>query len=279
MMCRVVVDKFLPLLKFAPMEPLSSSTEPSHNTQDIIPDVLPSPSLSTNRKDLLEIVRESKLKASLTAFFGLDTERSTEEYLSLQSQQVKRYTLKNPDQYFKKLMENELYARDVRELLETTFLSRGYFVVGFLTTVGAVWTQSRSKGHSEGATAKLPVTTITGIPMPQLDPSISHSHSTTFNQRHCMHVAQEEIFAVAYCVVKMSYSFDKNAASFTRKTPVVGPPKRARARHLALGHGSDEEVDDGSDEECKKCCDTVVLINDGASEDDKNRDAGFTMDN
>ena len=247
MMCRVVFDKLLPLYKFAPSTPLSPNETP-HNTNDIIPDILPSPSLTTNRKDFLETVRDSKLQASLTSFFGLDFGRSRQDRLSLETEQVKRYTLNNPGQYFEALMENKLYAQDVRKLLRSTHFGRAYLVVGFLTTSGATWVQKRTKENTTGGSVTIPISAIAGAPT-GLDPTISPGISTSSNQERTMHVAEEEIFAVAYSVVKMSYSFDRKAAGFTKKTPVVGPPKRANARHHAFSRESDDEEDKGSDED------------------------------
>jgi hypothetical protein len=136
-MCRVVALKNLPLTKFVPFPPISPG-EPSHNTNDITPSILPTPSLSTSRKEFLKVVREREIKVGLTAFFGLDFARNKEESRSLESQLIKRYTLSNPEHHFQKLMENEHYARDIHTLLDSNKLHHAYLVTGFLTTTGAI---------------------------------------------------------------------------------------------------------------------------------------------
>jgi hypothetical protein len=42
-------------------------------------------------------------------------------------------------------MENELFGRDVRQLLEDSRRSHPYFIVRFLTTKGAHWTDFATK--------------------------------------------------------------------------------------------------------------------------------------
>ena len=120
MMCRVVQDKLLPLSKYAPFEPINQPEVPRHNTQDIIPNILPKPDLTNNRRDFLNTIQENTVKVYLKHLFGLDFIRSEHEQLFLESQKVNRYTLNNSDAYFKRLMENALYARDVQALLEST---------------------------------------------------------------------------------------------------------------------------------------------------------------
>jgi hypothetical protein len=276
MMCRVVADKLLPLAKFAPIEPLSPS-EPRHNPQDIIASILPPPSLSTNRKDFLEAVHSNKLSASLTSFFGFDFARSTEERLILQTKSVKRYTLNNPEVYFKTLMQNEYYARDIRQLLEDS--KHAYLVVGFLTTTGAIWTQSRGKNSHDSASVTLPISELAGVPMPQLDAKLCPSRTVAMKQSREMRVAQEEIFAIAYCSVKLSYSFDKTAPKLMKKTPVVGPPKRAKAKHLAMGGESDEEIDDDLGQgTVEKADNMIVALDEDDFEDIQSRQDSFELD-
>jgi hypothetical protein len=247
MMCRVVANKLLPLHKFVPFEAISKGDVP-HNTDDIIPNILPPPSQSTTRKEFLESVRGTDISTSLTAFFGLDFSRSQEEKVSLESELVKRYTLKNPEQYFDKLMANDMYANDVRNFLQGN--SSAYLVVGFLTTTGTIWKAEQAKKTSEGISVTAPVSQLAGVPIPGLlDPSVGLTGSTEQRHGRQMHIADEEIFAVAYCEVRNSYSLDKSAPKFIKKIPKVGPAKRAKGKHLAFEGKSDEESDSGSDEE------------------------------
>lgn len=93
----VVADKYFPLERYAPKEPLSGG--PSHNMNDIIPGILPEPSPSTDREDVLQNTKETVLKASLTALFGLEHTKDNQELASLETKDVTRYSLENPREH------------------------------------------------------------------------------------------------------------------------------------------------------------------------------------
>jgi hypothetical protein len=275
MMCRVVTDRLLPLINYAPIEPLPSHLEARHNTNDIIPSILSAPSLSTNRKDFLGTVRDKAVTLMLTTFFGFDFARTREEQLVLESKEVKRYTLKNPQTYFETLMENDLYARDVRKILKEAPLGRAYMVVGFITTTGATWKRKSIKSSSQGANVTLPVAEALGVPLPEiLDPGFEVSHTKANSQGFTMSVVQEEIFAVAYNVVTTKYSLQKGKKGSSHRTPVVGPPKRARAHHLALSPESDE-VAVSSDEEDEE---DPLLVDFDEAEEEAEGERGFEVE-
>jgi hypothetical protein len=248
MMCRVAANKTLPLFRFAPVEPLSPD-EARHNTNDIITGILPEPTLTTNRRDFISRVRDAHMRASLSLFFGVDLERTTEESVSLETQEVKRYSLSNPHNYFRTLMANELYARDVHDLLRANY-GRAYLVIGFDTTTGATWTHSRIQRRTADVDVTAPVTQLaTGLPLPlppglDANPSISPGISLESSTDGSLTAPGEEIFAVAYAVVKVKYSLSGRAQGFVSRTAVVGPPKRAKAHHLAMGRGSESEEEE-----------------------------------
>jgi hypothetical protein len=249
MLCRVVADKLLPLHAYAPVEPISPD-EPTHNTCDIIPNILPEKHFTyANRMDFVKGVKEGQIHTALASFFGIDLASKSQEGLTLKSGQAKRYTLNNPDQKFKELMRNELYARDVRELLKKTTFGKAYLVVGFLTTSGALWTQSETRGRTAGFQLTVPVTETLGSPIPGFaDPQINASTSTQSQQGRHMHVVEEEIFAVAYDEVRFSYSVDIH--EFKMRPDVVHHrPVLAQARHLAFGGDSDDEIQSSGDED------------------------------
>jgi len=271
-MCRVVAVKNLPLAKCVPFPPLSPG-EPSHNTHDIIPSILPTPSLSTSRKEFLKIVHEREIIFGLRALFGLDFARTKEESRSLESQLVKRYTLSNPERYFQRLMQNEHYASDVRTLLNGNKLYHAYLVTGFLTTTGAVWKIEAGSKKTDGFDVVAPISDLANNPVPsRLDINVNPKITTAIHQRREMCVAEEEIFAVSYSIVKLSYGFNRSAFSIT-KTPVVGRPKRAKAHHLAMGDdddsdeiidvsSSDDEYGDDNDDTAKGKGVDIQLSND-----------------
>jgi hypothetical protein len=242
MMCRVVVDKLLPLHQYAPAEPLSPN-QPSHNVQDILPDILPEPFIYENFKQFLQTTNEGSVRAGLSSILELDMSSSKWDSLSMDSEMVKRYTLNDPGKAFNALMENEHYARDVRELLKDTSFGRAYLVVGFLTTTGTKWKLSESRSVSAGVQVTLPVQSpLPGIGDPQLHPSFS----TTSRQGQHQHVIKEEIFAVAYNKIKISYSLDRSTRKL-KKTPVLGRAIRPAGRQFAFRGESDSS--DSSDDE------------------------------
>lgn len=63
-----------------------------------------------------------------------------------------------------------------------------------------------------------------------------------------MHVAQKEIFAVAYCEVKLKREFCRNAPHPMKNTIAFGQAKRNKGHHLTFGYDEDK-VDASSDEE------------------------------
>jgi hypothetical protein len=245
MMGRVVLDYRLPLKEYAPREPLDGS-EPRHNPQDIIPNILPKPSLTTNRRDFLRSLAEVDVQATLTEYFGFNLFRTKEETIEVESRAVRKYSLNQVAQYFTKLMENPLYDRDVRQLLSRQ--GKAYMVVGFLTTEGTTWKRSVGVGRSLGGKLKAPISMAVGMP-PELDPSLSASHKRESSQEQSFETPQVEIFAIAYDVVGVSHSFDRSAPRYMRRDPVLGPAKRVKGHHQALGVDSDEEIEEADDDE------------------------------
>jgi hypothetical protein len=196
-MCRVVADKLQPLNHFAPLEPLSAG-EPSHHTNDIIPDILPEPYVSTSTQDFVSTVRRSDIAPALATYLGLNLSNRNQQSVSLQGESVKRYTLANPAQYFNRLIENELYARDVSKLLQSVRPGKAYLIVGFLTVTGAVWKHKRAREKSAGAKFNVPVGNIIGIGSQSgLDAGMNFEIERGTRAQRTIHVAEEEIFAVA----------------------------------------------------------------------------------
>jgi hypothetical protein len=250
MMCRVVVDKLLPLHHFAPSEPLFTE-EPSHHTNDIIPTILPEPYISTSRQDFVTNVQRSDIASTLITYLGLNLSHVDQQSVSLQRESVKRYTLANPAQYFDRLISNELYARDVVNLLQKA-RGKGFLVVGFLTVTGAVWKRTKAQEHSTGARVSVPIGDITGIPgigtQAGLDVGLSIGNEHGTRAQCTMHVAGEEIFAIAYCEVKLKREFSRNAPHLIKKTLAFGQAKRTKGHHLTFGD-DESEVEPNSDEE------------------------------
>lgn len=249
-MCRVVEAMSQPLARFAPFRPLTPG-QPSHNTDEIIPGILPQPSLSTDRKELIQIFREKGVSAQLSALLGFEITRGLSETRKLESDLVKQYTLPNPERYFEALMQNEHYAQDVRALLESAKSHRAYLVTGFLTAVNASWTIETATNTANSLDANAPLSTLINAPVPSmLDFGLQPRVCSGAQQSRELSSEGEDIFAVSYSVVKLKPQ-GRPLPGFGIKAPVLGRPKRAKAYHLALGHDedSDEEIEFESDEE------------------------------
>ncbi|KAE8141786.1 hypothetical protein BDV38DRAFT_174169 [Aspergillus pseudotamarii] len=262
--CRVVETFSLPQTRFAP-SPSRTPGQPSHNTNDIIPDILPEPVLTTNRKDLIQVARKKGIRAQLSILLHIDVTRGSIEKRQLESNIVKQYALPNPEHCFKVLMQNEHYAQDVQELLERTKTHRAYLVTGFLTAVGTTWTIESTSSTENGFGVNVPVSIFLSVPAGDvlnftLQPQIC---SETLNSRE-LFSEEEEIFAVSYSVVDLK-RHGCLLPGFGIKTPVLGLQKRAKAYHLALGDSDDssEEFEFDSDNEFvdthTKLSDEVIL--------------------
>lgn len=191
---RVVDDKYDPLASYAPEELIAN---------ELLPDLLPKPSINTNRKDCLETVGEAKARITLAKLFHLEADRKHEDRTATESKEVKRYSIDNAVLRFIELMEDLRYADEVRGLLEWKRSRRAYLVVGFMTATDATWSTGGDDSGSTGggvsvapdaafqrASAGLEVTADTGI-------------SSSANRGSEWVAPGEEIFAVSYMEVKL----------------------------------------------------------------------------
>lgn len=266
-MCRVVETKSQPLGKYAPCRPLTPG-QPSHNTNDIIPGILPPPVLSNNRKDTIQIFREKGISGQLSSFLGFDFTRGSSETRRLESELVKQYTLPNPEEYFETLMKNRHYAQDVRALLETTKSHRAYLVTGFLTAVRATWTIESKTNTTNSLEVNIPLSASLNVPVPGLlDFNTKPRMSSSAQHNRELSSDKEEIFAVSYSIVHLKHQ-GVSLPGFGIQTPVLGRPKRVKAYHLAMGHDDDssEELELESDEENIEADNTGMTSNSACAE-------------
>lgn len=240
---RVVADKYLPLQKSAPF----ASTTTPHNPQDIIPYILPEPSVSTKQKESVATSHEQDLP--FTLIFTANWARSNQATLEMQTDAFKKYAFEDPDEIFDTLMENELYAADVLKFISMNKKNRTYLVTGFMTATGTLWKRTNDQSLSSKFSVKLPISQAVApfFPLP-IDLIIGPSQKTTVGRTSEMRVDEEQIFAVSYSLVKVKRRFDKNSPRFMKKTPVIGPPMRANMRQLAMGEDEDEDEDEGVEE-------------------------------
>lgn len=263
-MCRVVETFSQPRNRFAPSPPRSPD-QPSHNTNEIIPDILPEPVLTSNRKEVIQAAREKGISAQLSTLLRIDLTRGSKEKRQLESNLVKHYTLPNPEQYFKILMQNEDYAQDVRELLESAKAHRAYLVTGFLTAVGATWAIESATSTKNSLSIDLSVSKFLNGPVGEVLNFALQPQNCSDTQHSLEFLSEEEeIFAVSYSVVELKRE-GSPFPGFGIKSPVLGLPKRAKAYHLALGDSDDssEELEFDSDDEYvdmhTKALDEIIL--------------------
>jgi hypothetical protein len=237
---RIVLDITSPLRAFAPREAV-------RNPLHIIPNLLPTPLLSTDRKDFIQNNISNSARSGLTEFFGFNIARTDEEKLTLESQVVKRYSLEQTKDAFATLMEDEVYSGEVRRFLKENGVRKAFFVVGFITTEGSVWTRERRRGHEAGIKGELPVSIAVLASIPGADLSLQISNSDKNVREQKFESKEPLVFAVAYDVVRLKRSFDKSVPGYFRDDVVLGPAKHAKSKHLTMVP-DDEEIIEEEDE-------------------------------
>jgi hypothetical protein len=166
-MGRVIGEAFYPFNYWAPDGlgvPDDDEDYKRRNTQDIIPNILPKPRISMSRKDFLQSDMQPKIFGALVRFLNSDLQTdvvhiplakffsSDPKYAESETgnAQVKIYSLKEPKVVFERLMQDELFAKDLRELLNEEPDKKGYMVVGFVTAEGVRWRdEAKNSGGEE----------------------------------------------------------------------------------------------------------------------------------
>ncbi|KAH6847730.1 hypothetical protein B0I37DRAFT_375728 [Chaetomium sp. MPI-CAGE-AT-0009] len=244
MLCRVVTDKYDPGKAFAPDQPLASR---------LLPNLLPEPFVMTNRKDLFENARSSAVQAKLAKLCHIGADWSTGNSTGLESEEVKRYSLSNPERRFAELMDNPRYAAEVSSLLAKKRSHRGYLVTGFMTTRNSTWSKTAAAENSLGGGVTLDAGLIASGAPSGLDVGVDASHAVSRLKQSEWVSPNEEIFAVSYVSLKLEGSGFLGRGP---KKPVVRDVVLASNGHAALSGGahtpSDEEqsgTDSDSDSE------------------------------
>jgi hypothetical protein len=238
---RVVEDKLLPMRSYAPV---SDELSPPHNSSDIIRDILPKPTVWTNRSDFFSSTSDWKIAGGLSDLLNIEKSNKIERGISLKSTEIKSYSIPNTVNTFRTLMANEHYALDVNELLKQSRHGHAYFVVGCMTAKGAMWKESNSHSCRSGLEVTIPVLEAVGSPLVGIgDPQIAPSLGTSERLNRSMKMDEEVIFALAYDVIKESRRLNIDAKDFLKKTIVNIGPKRAKARHLAFSPNDDSDND------------------------------------
>ncbi|KAF0329453.1 hypothetical protein GQ607_003402 [Colletotrichum asianum] len=247
---RVVSSKTSPLDQFAPFP---SHGTPPHNTNDILPAILPAPRIVTSFNETLLDTRQWGTNIRFATLPKTELNRGKQGSLVLECEELRRYVLPNPELVFQELMKNEHYASDVRELLEKVFPRDAYFVAGFIIATNSKWKIEATEDSKAGVNIAVPnVAEVGNVAVPGLlDVGGEVGASSTATRRREMVVVDDEIIAVSYFAAKLSYG-PFWSAPFRKRVaiPQVGRAIRAKPGHLAMGDAEEEMVEwDSSDEE------------------------------
>ena len=111
-----------------------------------------------------------------------------------------------------------------------------------------MWTKGGERRRVVGGELTAPISEALGVPSPlpgvTLDPSVALENGSTMQRETAMLAADEEIFIVAYAVVKRRYS----ARAGLPRVEKVGPPLRGNAHHLVFSGDEGDEDEDGDDD-------------------------------
>jgi len=239
---RVVLAITSPLGTFAPREAV-------RNPLDIIPNLLPEPLLTTDRKDFIQNKISNSAGSGLTDFFGFNTAKTDDDKLTLESRLVKRYSLEQTKDVFTSLMSDEVYSEEVRRLLRENDVRKAYFVTGFITTEGSLWKRERKGGHDSGVNGELPLTSIATGPISRLDLGVKMSSSDNHVREQKFESKEPLVFAVAYDVVKMKRTFNKTVPGYFKDKVVLGPARYANRKYLTLGPDDEEIIEEEDPDE------------------------------
>lgn len=235
---RIVCSKTSPLDNFAPFP---SPGVPSHDTNDIIPSILPVPNISAPFVNVVAHTAQRGIGTQLTALLKAELRSHEEQDLALECDELRRYMLPNPSVSFRELMTNEHYATDVRSILEKKWPQDAYLITGFLVAVNAKWKMNSARERSTGAEVTVPVAEPAGMPgVRSLDVGAGAGVSSGTKQHREATTTGEEIIAVSYSIAKLSYETSWTAA-FLSKAPKIGRAVRAKPHHKSMGD-EDEEI-------------------------------------
>ena len=272
LMGRVVVDPLDPLKRYIPD---SSKLNP----QDIIPDILEESIAYRSCVEVVEAASSNLLKARLTSYFGLTDDHSANSSVALRSELVQRYQMTQIAPKFKKLMVNTDFAQEIVELLRESKRNEVFMIVGFLTTKGSQWDIEAGGSRRRAGNATVPIGEVSGTSS-TFDVTIEGSHTSSAHRRTNVLADDnlEEVFGIAYNVVKKQYSFNRKAQNFVSSRPVLGDEKRSKGGHLtmalrdALGD-SDEEIGDGSYDDDSD--DSTIIMDPESLAEDLWADSGY----
>ncbi|KAK3386078.1 hypothetical protein B0H63DRAFT_474162 [Podospora didyma] len=265
---RVVTDPRRPDLS------LSSACGDSDpfSLSDIVPGIHPRPTEFSQVNLELTGGSISGMSGGVGSLLDVAFSATQSQTLRLSSQCVRRYALGGLDarktrRYFDLLMADEGYARRVRRAIRESGGKEVYFVVGVLTTEKSSWTRVETAGREVSLTAGVPVAAAAaGMVPPAVDlgtigggPVLAKSHGVVASWQ----VEEEQVFALAYDIVKKVKVFDSGARMGIGSAVVDKGALKARADYLAMS-GRDGESDDGESEVEDEDGSEHAIVNGGA---------------
>ena len=269
MIGRVVADPLRPQADFVPNPaldvpglssfpsslPLSSpSALPSgyRSPGTIVPGINPMPTQLANVTLTIAADGSTSVGANAGSLLDVRLARHTANSAALTARLVRRHALAGLDsrktrRYFELLMADGGYSAAVGRLVRDCPTHEAYFVVGFVTAEGARWKRSLATRKQVALRAEVPVATIaSGLPVDLGvggGPEMSSGHEVVAEYD----VEQEQIFAVAYDVVKRVKKLDVEARWLVRRKIEHQGLLKPKTDHLAMG--SEKEDDDSENDE------------------------------
>ncbi len=243
---RIVLDPVNPLRCFIPVP--DDEAAGGFNPEDVVPTLRREPFVYHDCTEVVRAGTNTRLRARLSDFLGLEAGASTSNSAELRAAVVRRYEMVSHDTVFRRFMAHDKFRGLIEGILEDGKGGEALMVVGFYTAERARWVTSRTSGREHGVDVQVPVGAIVGIPV-GVDPGIGVSVGAEAEHSMIREVQGEEIFAIAYDVVKKKHSLDRTAKRWVSSTPVLGDEKRVQAGHLVMGQGGEEELEYESEPE------------------------------
>lgn len=238
LMGRIVLDPLNPLRRFVP----NPDDGAGFNPEDVVPTLCPPPVVYHNHTEVIRAGSSAKLRARLSDYLGFEIGTSASSSVALRAGVVRRYEMADHGAVFRRFMAHDGFRGLIEGILDEAKGGEALIVVGFYTSEKTRWAALRTGGREHGADLQIPVGAVVGLPV-GVDPGLGGSKGSSVEHGFEGEVEGEEIFAIAYDVIKKKHSLDRTARRWVSSTPVLGDELRVQAGHLAMGQDSDEELE------------------------------------
>ena len=196
----VVVDKQDPLRKSAPNPDLAPKGE-VYSPKDIVPNISDEAVPYKNLERIYEAAHNNDVKARLTKFFTARTGHQKEEDKTVKAFVVLRYKMLQPGTKLQRLLEDDRYKEEVKNLFTDT-LGKGK--EGSLPLVTEMMTCAEMSAEVDEKSERgvdlqiqAPAGEAAGVP-DAIDPEVGFAHSDSRATKEKTKIKAEVIFALAY---------------------------------------------------------------------------------